>query len=109
MSWADPFWFPHSVTIRPMRGGGGMGTRPGDPTPSAAEVIDKRELVRDANGREVVSSTRVTVPLDTDVALGSLVTVWPADPAARREATVLQIGRDENPPPLPSHLILWLT
>lgn len=108
MSWADPFWFPHTVRVRAYRAGGGMGPRHEQPVTIAAEVIDKRELVRDANGNEVVSSSRVTVPLETDVTLGSLVTVWPATTAAR-EATVLQLGRDENPPPLPSHLILWLT
>lgn len=103
------FWYPHSVSIRAMRAGGGMGPRQDDPVPSIAEVLDKRELVRDANGREVVSNTRVTVPIETDVTLGSLVTVWQDRPAVMREATVLQIGRDENDPPLPSHLILWLT
>ena len=105
----DKFWFPHSVSINPLHAGGGMGPRHGAPVPSIAEVLDKRELIRDSNGREVISNTRVTVPIDTDAPIGSLVTVWPDRPALSREATVLMLGRDENDPPLPSHLILWLT
>ncbi len=103
------FWFPHTVSIRARRSGGGMGPGHGAAVASIAEVVDKRELIRDANGREVISNTRVTVPLSTEAPLGSLVTVWPDRPDIRREATVLQVGRDENGPPLPSHLILWLT
>lgn len=107
MSWDDPFWFPHSVDARAYRGSGGRGPRHDDAVPLRAEVLDKRELIRDAKGTEVVSSTRVTVPIDSDVPVGSLVTVWAGRPHAR-EAEVLQVGIDENDPPLPSHLVLWL-
>ncbi len=84
-----------------------MGTGYGPKRRLASETIDEQQLVRDADGQEVVSSTRVTVPLVSNVPVGSLVTVWPGG-TAEREAKVLRVGRDENPGPLPSHLILWL-
>ncbi|WP_417555595.1 hypothetical protein [Microbacterium sp.] len=108
MTWVDGFFFPDTVTVRDRTGGGGMGSGYGQPRTLAAETIDVQQIVRDASGQEVVSSSRVTVPLDANVPIGSLVTVWPGKPGAEREAEVLQVGRDENPPPLPSHQILWL-
>lgn len=108
MSWPAGFFFPDWVDIQSVQSGG-MGTTPGAKRRSAAEVIDQQTLVRGADGAEVVSSTRVTVPLDPPVPLGSMVTVWPDGPAAaKRTAVVLQVGRDENPPPLPSHQVLYL-
>lgn len=108
MSFPQSFFFPNTVRVRDYLGAGGMGGGHGDPRILAAEVIDVQEIVRDATGQEVVSSTRVTVPLDSNVPLRSLVTVWSATAGAEREAEVLRIGRDENPAPLPSHQILWL-
>lgn len=108
MSWPAEFFFPNTVTVRDYQAGGGMGAGYGAPRTLAAEVIDVQEIIRDAAGQEVVSSSRVTVHLDANVTLGSLVTVWSAVLGAEREAEVLRIGRDENPPPLPSHQILWL-
>lgn len=108
MSWPASFFFPDSVRVRDYQAGGGMGGGHGNPRTLPAEVIDQQEIVRDTAGVEVVSSTRVTVPLDSNVTLGSLVTVWPGVAGAEREAEVLRIGRDENPAPLPSHQILWL-
>lgn len=108
MSFPSSFFFPDTVKVRDYLGAGGMGGSHGDPRTLAAEVIDVQEIVRDATGQEVVSSTRVTVPIESNVALGSLVTVWSATVGAEREAEVLRSGRDENPPPLPSHQILWL-
>ena len=107
MTWPEEFFFPNTVRVRDLTGGGGMGGGYGDPRTLAAEVIDVQEIVRNAAGEEVVSSSRVTVPLGANVRLGSLVTVWPGG-VSEREAEVLRVGRDENPPPLPSHLILWL-
>lgn len=103
--WPD-FFYPHSVEIQAVQTGG-MGTTPGVKRASRAEVIDQQTLVRGQDGAEVVSSTRVTVPLDPPVPLGSLVTVWPTSPA-KRTAVVLQVGRDENAPPLESHQVLYL-
>lgn len=108
MSWPDDVFFPDSVIVQAVQTGG-MGTSLGAKYPSPAEVIDQQSLVRGADGKEVVSSSRVTVPLSPPVPLGSLVTVWPNGPAsATRTAVVLQVGRDENPPPLPSHQVLYL-
>ncbi len=108
MSWGDAFWWPHQVSIQSMSGGGGMSPRPGATrTGIRAEVRDEHRLVRTTDNREVVSSSTVTVPLDTNVRVGDLVTVWPGSPA-QRTAAVLAISRDENGDPLPSHLILSL-
>lgn len=107
MSWPDSFFFPDEVTVRDYEAGGGMGGGYGNPRTLEAEVIDKQEIVRNLAGEEVVSSTRVTVKLAANVPLRSLVTVRPGR-FAEREAEVLQVGYDENPPPLPSHQILWL-
>lgn len=107
MSWPESFFFPHTVTVRDYSGGGGLGGGYGKPRTLASETIDVQELVRNTAGEEVVSSTRVTVHLDANVPVKSLVTVWPGGDG-QREAEVLKVGRDENPPPLPSHLILWL-
>ena len=108
MTWPGAFFFPDAVRVRDLRAGGGMGGGYGPSRTLAAEVIDVQEIVRNAAGEEVISSTRVTVPLESSVTLGSLVTIWPGKAGAEREAEVLRIGRDENPPPLPSHQILWL-
>lgn len=109
MSWPASFFFPHTVRIRDLSGGGGMGRHPA-PAPGRtvrAEVKDEQTLVRTADGQEVVSNTQVTVAVSDPVALGALVAVWPGLPH-EREAEVLQIARNDNAPPLPSFLILSL-
>lgn len=108
MSWPEPFFFPNTVKVRDYQAGGGMGGGYGNPRTLPAEVIDVQEVIRNTAGEEVISSTRVTVHIDANVPLKSLVTVWSQKLGAEREAEVLRIGRDENPAPLPSHLILWL-
>jgi hypothetical protein len=108
VSWQGAFWWPHKVLVRDMLPGGGMGPRLSASTREVdAEVKDGHRLVRTVDGREVVSTSTVTVPLVANVPLGSEVTVWPGTVAART-GLVVEIGRDENPPPLPSHLILSL-
>lgn len=104
----ERFLFPHTVSVRSMVGGGGRGQTPGTARSVASETIDERTLVKNRDNQEVVSNTRVTVPLDAAVQAGDLVTVWPGT-AMSREAQVIRVGRDQNDPPLPSHLILWLT
>lgn len=104
----DAHFYPHSVSVRDLLGSGSVGTRYGNPRALRAEVLDEQELVRDRDGQEVVSSTRVTVPLDANVRVGSLVTVW-AGTSAQREAEVLSVARDDNgASPLDSHLVLRL-
>ncbi|POH63631.1 MULTISPECIES: hypothetical protein [Cryobacterium] len=95
MSWDDPFWYPHTVSIRNARPAGGMGTGYAVARTVKAEVKDEQRLVRTADGREVVSSSSVTVPIGEHVPVGSLVTVWPGA-SRQREAEVLAVGTNEN-------------
>lgn len=106
MSWGA-FFYPHVVSIRDLSGSGGMGDAYAAPRTVAAEVLDEQTLVRDADGREVVSSTRVTLPLPEHVPLGSLVTVW-AGQDNEREARVLSAAVSPNDPPLDAYLVLRL-
>ena len=107
MSWPAFFW-PHRVLVRDVVSSGGMGTKHGDLRPiDQSEVKDEQSLVRDRDGMEVVSSTNVTVPVSARVGLGALVTVWP-DEDGEREARVIRVARHIEPPPLESHLILYL-
>lgn len=107
MSWLQRFLFPHAVSIQAARRGGGMGGGFAQAVDVAAEVKDGSQLVRTPDGVEIVSTSQVTVSLGTVAPIGSLVTVWAGTPA-ERESTVVQVGRDENDPPLPSHQILYL-
>jgi hypothetical protein len=106
MSWGG-FFYPHQVLVRDLVRAGGMGSSHGAARALAAEVIDTQTLVRDKDGREVVSSTRVTLPLPQHVPLGSLVTVWPGMPQ-EREARVLAASLSPNDPPLDAYLLLSL-
>ena len=107
MSWDGPFWFPHRVLVKDAIASGGRGPRLGDSREIEAEVKDEQRLVRTPDGKQIVSSSTVTVPLEANVPVGSEVTVWPGS-VAERTTTVLAVGRDENDPPLPSQLILSL-
>ena len=106
MSWGG-FFYPHQVLVRDLVRAGGMGQTHGAARALAAEVVDTQTLVRDKDGREVVSSTRVTLPLPQHVPLGSLVTVWPGIPQ-EREARVLAASLNPSDPPLDAYLLLSL-
>ena len=106
MTWGG-FFYPHQVLVRDLVRAGGMGSSHGAARALAAEVIDIQTLVRDKDGREVVSSTRVTVALPEHVPLGSLVTVWAGSPR-ERTAVVLAVAVNDNDDPLDSHLVLSL-
>ncbi len=101
------FWFPHAVTVRDYQEGAGEGPSFGRPRPLNAEVKDEQRLIRTATGEQAVSSSTVTVPLNSAVAPGSRVTMW-AGTSAEREASVIAVARHENDEFLPSHLILSL-
>ncbi|ERG63535.1 hypothetical protein L332_03595 [Agrococcus pavilionensis RW1] len=106
MSWGG-FFYPHTVIVRDRRQVAGMGSTLGEPRTLRAEVKDEAQLVRDASGAEVVSSSQVTVPLDANVAPGAQVTLWPGTPQ-ERTAGVLNVARNENAAPLDSFLLLTL-
>lgn len=107
MMW-PAFFYPHRVSVRDVTNEGGLGSDWGTARTLIAEVKDDHKLVRDADGSEVVSSTQVKVPLDSDVAAGALVTVW-AGTSAEREARVITVGRSDNRgTPLDSYLTLSL-
>ncbi|UFU03440.1 hypothetical protein LQF12_02180 [Ruania suaedae] len=106
MSWGA-FWYPHSVSVRNKTGAGGMGATYGPARTLSAEVLDEQQLVRDVAGNEVISSTRVTLPLPEHVPVGSLITVWPGEPY-EREAKVLTAAMNRNDPPLDAYLLLRL-
>jgi hypothetical protein len=95
VSWDDPFWYPHTVSIRNAHPAGGMGTKYDAARPVKSEVKDEQRLVRTADGREIVSSSSVTVPIAEHVPVGSLVTVWPGT-SRQREAEVLAVSADDN-------------
>ncbi|WP_104084245.1 hypothetical protein [Cryobacterium sp. Y11] len=95
MSWDDPFWYPHTVSVRNKLPSGGMGAGYSDPRTIRAEVKDEQRLVRNSAGAEVVSSSSVTVPISEHVPVGSLVTVWPGT-SREREAEVLAVSADDN-------------
>ncbi|CAN7241858.1 hypothetical protein LJR045_000983 [Microbacterium sp. LjRoot45] len=94
MKW-PAFFYPHRVSVRDLVEDGGRGESWADPRELRAEVKDEQKLVRDANGREVVSSTEVKVALDAAVPIGSLVTVW-SGTTSQREARVIAVGRSDN-------------
>lgn len=106
MSWGA-FFYPHTVQVRDLQAGGGMGDSYAAPRMLRAEVKDEQQLVRAADGAEVVSSTTVKVPLPEHITPGSLVTVWQGK-SGEREAEVLAVARHENAPPLDAFLVLSL-
>lgn len=108
MSWGDAgFWYPHTIQVEDTQGRGGKDRIPGATRSLSAEVKDQQRLVRAADGTQSVSSSTVTVPIDSAVEAGSLVTVWPGTPQ-ERTAAVIAVQRDENDDDLDSHLILSL-
>ena len=101
------FFYPHAVSVRRKQAAGGMGATYAAPEVLAAEVRDEQSIVRDRDGREVVSSSKVTLPLPVDVPLESLVTVWPGT-SREREAMVLAVESNPNEDALDAYLVLSL-
>ncbi|MGX5772695.1 hypothetical protein ACWKWN_18285 [Microbacterium trichothecenolyticum] len=109
MSWGDSFWWPHKVLIRPLGGGGGMGPRlTPEPVESVAEVDDSQRMIRNADSVQVMSSARVTVPLDTVAPLGSEITLWPGRAGVERTSNVIATAYQDNGDGLGSQLVLSL-
>lgn len=86
-----PDWlFRHVVTVHPKTGDGAYGPVYGPPVELSAFVVDKRRLVRDATGAEVVSETTFACALAADVPVGSLALV------SGRATTVLAVSRGDG-------------
>ncbi|MGI5162650.1 hypothetical protein [Microbispora sp. CA-102843] len=93
------FLLVHTVSVEPLTGEGPFGPAFGDPVEVRCFVDEKRSLVRDNEGAEVVSSTTVFMPLATVCPVGSRVTV------NDRTTTVLASSRrDGGGLPVPDHL-----
>lgn len=100
---------PHTVIIRDKTGDGAYGPIFDAPrTVTRCRVEDQTRLVRDTDGHEVVSSTRLFLrPEHGPIPVGSLVTVWPASPM-QRDATVIAVAY-QHTPPAPTHFDVALT
>jgi hypothetical protein len=97
-----PMLTPHAVAIEAYQGSGAYGPRYATPVNSRAYVEDKRRLVRDPSGAQVVSETTVVLPLSAgDVPPQSRLTV------NGRVRTVITTNRFEHPA-APSHLEVML-
>jgi hypothetical protein len=102
------FLTPHTVTVRPLTGSGGMGAVYGSPVADIpALVVEGAQLVRSPSGEEVVSQAQVSVHFDVEAPPGSEVTVW-AGTAKERTSTVITASGGPHPT-LPSFLTLALT
>lgn len=106
----DPLaqWWVHPVIIARLLGKGAYGEKLAAPVTVTGFVDDRRRMVRNGAGTEVMSETTVLLPISTpDVPLGSTVTL----PAAfgHRESRVLSAARhDGGGLPTPDHLELAL-
>jgi len=89
-------FLPHTVTIKPWTGSGGMGPTFGATFTAPAMVEDGARMVRDASAAEVVSSTRVHCAFSVIAPPGSMVTVW-AGTGREREAEVIAVAGSDHP------------
>lgn len=93
------FLLRHTVTVEPFEGEGPFGTTYGAPVEVRCFVDEKRQLVRNNEGSEVVSSTTVYMPLNTVCPVGSRVTV-----NDRTTTALTSSRRDGGGLPTPDHL-----
>lgn len=99
---------PHTVTIEPLTGSGGMGETFGPAVPDVpALVVEGATLVRSASGAEVVSAAQVHCSWDVVAPPGSKVTIWTGTPKQRTARVISTSGGPH--PTLPSFLTLNLT
>lgn len=98
------FLLRHTAVIEPYEGSGGLGDVYGDPVTVRGFADDKRRLVRDATGEQVVSETTFYCRLDTVAPPGSRVTV-----NGRTVHVIQALRRDGGGLPTPDHLEVVLT
>lgn len=89
----------HTVQIEPFEGEGPFGPEYGAQVTERAFIDDKRKLVRDAEGVEVVSETTVYMRLNATCPAGSRVTV-----NGRVTYAITASRRDGGGLPTPDHL-----
>jgi hypothetical protein len=94
-----PFLLRHTVAVEPFEGNGPFGAEYGEQTAVVCFVDDKRRLVRDAQGAEVVSETTVYMPLNAVCPPESRVTV-----NGRLTYVITSARRDGGGLPTPDHL-----
>ena len=104
----DDFFYPHEVDIVEPGGATSLGPAAGTKHTRRAEVKDEQQLVLADDGREVVSNTQVTVPLEHAAPLGSSVTVWKGTPRQRTSMVIGTSTNDNRDTPLDSFVILHL-
>jgi hypothetical protein len=99
------FWV-HTITVKTYLGSGTLGAVYAPPVEVACFVDDKRSLVRDGQGAEIISETTVYAPVGAHALTPeSLVTL----PSAR-EATVITVAaRQSGDLALPDHIEAALT
>ena len=104
----DDFFYPHEVDIVEPGGATSLGPAAGVEQTRRAEVKDEQQLVLTDDGREIVSNTQVTVPLEHAAPLGSSVTVWKGTPRQRTSMVIGTSTNDNRGTPLDSFVILHL-
>lgn len=107
MKWGA-FFYPHEVDVVEPGGATSMGPAAGTKHTRRAEVKDEQQLVLADDGREIVSNTQVTVPLEHAAPLGSSVTVWKGTPRERTSMVIGTSTNDNRGTPLDCFVILHL-
>lgn len=109
MAAVPDFLLGHRVTIEPYEGEGAYGPTFGTAVTNVpAFVEDRRRLVRDRNGDEVVSETTVIVKPTVTCPAESRVTVWPGTSRQRTARVVVASRHDGGGLPTPDHLEIAL-
>ncbi|WP_219470820.1 hypothetical protein [Nonomuraea rhizosphaerae] len=97
---AIPDWmFRHTATVKPLVGEGAYGPVYGQPEEHPCLADDKRQLVRDATGLEVVSDTTLYFKPGVVCPPGSQVTV-----NGRTTTAITSLVRDGGGLPTPDHV-----
>jgi hypothetical protein len=95
-----PAWLlRHQVLVEPFEGSGPFGPEYGEQVVERAFIVEKRKLVRDAEGAEVVSETTVIMRLDAVCPAESRVTV-----NGRTTYAIVSARQDGGGLPTPDHL-----
>jgi hypothetical protein len=95
-----PAWLlRHQVIVEPFESNGPFGPEYGEQVVERAFIDEKRKLVRDAEGAEVISETTVYMRIDATCPAESRVTV-----NGRTTIVITASRRDGGGLPTPDHL-----